>query len=87
MGGNLDFSTPVEHATRVLVPVMPNAREVVLADAGHVGDLWGVNPAGTERLIASFLMTGVADTSGLEHSPVSFDVAWGFPSWPNSWCS
>lgn len=69
IAGNLDVSTPAANAARDLLPVMPNARLIVLRDAGHLGDLWGVHAVATERLVMSFLATGVADTSLVREVP------------------
>src|ERR1700729_857983 len=40
IGGNLDFATPPENATRELLPHLANGREVVLSDLGHADDFW-----------------------------------------------
>lgn len=73
--GNLDVTTPAANAARDLLPVMPNARLVVLRDAGHVGDLWGTHADATERMMTSFLATGVADTSLVRDVPAGLRVA------------
>ncbi len=58
---------------------LPNGTHVVLAEMGHIGDLWTVQPAATHRLLTSFLETGVADSSGVRYVPMDFGVQWGFP--------
>ena len=40
IGGNLDFATPPQWATRDLLPHLPNGHQVVLHDLGHSGDFW-----------------------------------------------
>src|SRR5579862_7276447 len=40
IGGNLDFATPPENATRELLPHLANGREVVLSNLGHADDFW-----------------------------------------------
>ena len=46
---------------------------------GHIGDLWGVQPATTHRLLTSFLETGLADTTGYRYVPMNFSVSMGYP--------
>jgi len=79
ISGNLDFSTPAENATRDLLPNLSNGVQVILSDVGHIGDLWGLQPDGTHRLVTSFIETGVADSSLLRHIPMDFDAGWGYP--------
>ncbi|MGA7306718.1 MAG: alpha/beta hydrolase, partial [Rhodothermales bacterium] len=79
LSGNLDFSTPADNVTTGLLPYMPNGTQVVFRDMGHILDLWRVEPAATERLLTSFLETGIADTSGIVRVPMDFHVEWGFP--------
>ncbi len=79
ISGNLDFSTPAENVTTGLLPYMPNGTQVVFRDMGHILDLWRVEPAATERLVTSFLETGIADASGIVRVPMDFHVEWGFP--------
>ena len=65
VSGSVDFSTPAERATHDLLPYLRNGKQVILKEAGHVGDLWGLQPAATERLLTSFYDT--------------FEVSIGFP--------
>jgi pimeloyl-ACP methyl ester carboxylesterase len=74
IAGNLDISTPATNASRELLPVMPNARLVVLKDAGHLGDIWGAHGQATERMLSSFLATSVADTSLVHEIPADLSV-------------
>ena len=74
IGGNLDISTPVLNAQRDLLPVMPNARLVVLRDAGHLSDVWGAHGKATERMLSSFLATSVVDTSLVREIPADLEV-------------
>src|SRR5450755_2190625 len=72
IGGNLDFATPPENATRELLPHLANGREVVLSNLGHADDLWAYEPAAGTRLINTYLDTGKVDTSLYTHNKVDF---------------
>jgi hypothetical protein len=63
LSGNLDFTIPAENAKEDLLPHLPNGRQVVVSEMGHIGDLWEVRPKATRRILASFLDTGVPDDS------------------------
>src|SRR5215210_8728080 len=45
VGGNLDFATPPQNATRELLPHLRNGRQVILRDLGHTDDFWTYQPA------------------------------------------
>ena len=75
IGGNLDFATPPENATRELLPHLANGREVVLTDLGHADDFWPYQPAAGTRLINTYLDTGKVDTSLYTHHKVDFSPA------------
>ena len=72
IGGNLDFATPPENATRELLPHLANGRQVVLSDLGHADDFWPYEPAAGTRLINTYLDTGKVDTSLYTHNKVDF---------------
>lgn len=72
IGGNLDFATPPENATRELLPHLANGRQVVLSDLGHSDDFWPYEPAAGSRLINTYLDTGKVDTSLYTHNKVDF---------------
>jgi pimeloyl-ACP methyl ester carboxylesterase len=63
IGGNLDFATPAQNATRDLLPHLPNGHQVVLADLGHADDFWAYEPRAATHLMNTFLDTGRVDTS------------------------
>ena len=63
IGGNLDFATPPENATRELLPHLTNGRHVVLSNLGHSDDFWAYEPAAGSHLINTYLDTGKVDTS------------------------
>ena len=71
IGGNLDMSTPPELATTELLPLLSRGHQVILRDAGHVNDLWHLQPAATERLLTSFYATGKPDSSLCHYVPLS----------------
>ncbi len=72
VGGNLDFATPPENATRELLPHLKNGREVVLSNLGHADDFWAYEPAAGSRLINTYLDTGKVDTSLYTRNKVDF---------------
>jgi hypothetical protein len=72
VGGNLDFSTPPQNATRELLPHLPNGHQVVLRNVGHTDDFWSYEPAAGARLINTFLDSGRVDTSLYTDNAVDF---------------
>lgn len=75
LGGTLDVATPAENA-QVLLAVMPRARQVVIAEASHSGDLIYQQPEATRRLLTTFFDSGRADASLFRYHPVNFDPGW-----------
>ncbi len=63
IGGNLDFATPPQNATRELLPHLANGRQVVLTNIGHADDFWPYEPAAGTRLMNTYLDAGKVDTS------------------------
>ena len=74
IGGNVDFATPPQNATRELLPHLPNGHQIVLSDLGHADDFWAYQPAASTRLINTFLDTGRVDTSLYRHNAIDFKV-------------
>jgi pimeloyl-ACP methyl ester carboxylesterase len=72
IGGNLDFATPPQNATRQLLPHLRNGHQVVLRDLGHTDDLWVYQPAASKRLINTFFDSGRVDTSLYSRNSVDF---------------
>ena len=72
IGGNLDFSTPPQNATRELLPHLPKGHQVVLSDLGHTDDFWTYQPKAADRLINTFLDSGRVDTSSYTDNSVDF---------------
>ena len=65
IGGELDFATPPQWATRELLPHLPNGQEVVLENLGHTNDFWTYQPEAGKRLINTYFDSGRVDTSAL----------------------
>jgi pimeloyl-ACP methyl ester carboxylesterase len=78
IGGNLDFATPPQWATRDLLPHLPTGHEVVLRDLGHSGDFWTYQPEASTRLVDTFLDSGRADTSLYRRNRVDFTPSVGY---------
>jgi hypothetical protein len=80
INGSIDVAAPAELATKELLPYLSHGQQVILAEMSH-GDLPFANqPQATERLITSFLDTGVADDSLYTYAPINFQVSWGYPA-------
>ena len=81
ISGSVDVAAPAELATEELLPYLSKGQQVILAEASH-NDLPGIDtqPQATERLITSFLDTGVADDSLYTYAPIDFQVSWGYPA-------
>jgi len=72
IGGDLDFATPPQNATRELLPHLPNGHQVVLPGLGHTDDFWSYQPAASSRLVNAFLDTGRVDESLYRFKGVDF---------------
>jgi len=79
LSGSLDFSTPAENVERELVPLFPNGHHVVMAEMGHVGDLWKASPAQTKKILTTFLEEGAVSQEPPRVLPMNFEVNVGFP--------
>ncbi|HLO18729.1 MAG TPA: alpha/beta fold hydrolase [Anaerolineales bacterium] len=79
ISGSIDFSTPAEYAKDELLPSLRKGKQVIIAEASHVGDVWDVQPEATKRLLTSFYDTGIADDSLYQYVPMNFKVKLGFP--------
>jgi pimeloyl-ACP methyl ester carboxylesterase len=75
IGGELDFATPPQWATRELLPHLPNGREVVLDSIGHSDDFWTYQPEAGSQLINTFLDSGRVDRSRYTQTSVDFTPA------------
>jgi pimeloyl-ACP methyl ester carboxylesterase len=72
IGGELDFATPPQIATRELLPSLPNGHQVVLAGIGHSGSFWHYQTAAGTRLINTFFDSGRVDDSLYRPGRVDF---------------
>jgi pimeloyl-ACP methyl ester carboxylesterase len=72
IGGELDFSTPPQVATKELLPHLPNGHEVILPGIGHTGTFFAVQPEASSRLINTFFDTGKVDASLYRPQSVDF---------------
>ncbi len=79
LSGSLDFSTPPMNAEAEFIPHFPNGKHVVMLEAGHIADLWELQPEVTAHLLRTFVRTGNVDTSCIRYVSMSFAVSWGFP--------
>jgi pimeloyl-ACP methyl ester carboxylesterase len=78
IGGNLDFATPPQWATRELLPHLSNGHEVVLRDLGHSGDFWTYQPNASEHLVDTFLSSGRVDASLYRRNRVDLTPSVGY---------
>jgi pimeloyl-ACP methyl ester carboxylesterase len=72
IGGELDFSTPPQNATRDLLPSLRNGHQVVLPGFGHSLSFFTQQPDAGNHLVNGFLATGRADASRYERQKVDF---------------
>jgi hypothetical protein len=72
IGGQLDFATPPQAATKELMPRLPNGHQVVLAGFGHTTDFWTQQPEAGSTLINAFLDSGRVDDSLYKPQTVDF---------------
>ena len=63
VGGELDFATPPQVATRELLPHLSNGRQVVLAGIGHTTSFWQDQRRASARLLSAYLDSGRVDDS------------------------
>ena len=72
IGGQLDFATPPQIATKELLPYLPNGHQVVLPGYGHSTSFWAEQAGAGTRLVNTFFDTGRVDDSGYKPQPVDF---------------
>jgi pimeloyl-ACP methyl ester carboxylesterase len=75
IGGTLDFQTPVQNATKELLPHLPNGHQVILSGLGHAEDFWSYEPSASTQLLTTFYATGQVDTSRYTPNKVSFTTS------------
>jgi pimeloyl-ACP methyl ester carboxylesterase len=79
LSGSVDFSTPAVLATHKLLPYLPNGKQIIFSECGHVNDMWQINPDNIRLILTTFYRTGIADVSKNRYVPMDFTVGWGFP--------
>lgn len=79
VSGSVDFSTPAENATKELLPSLPNGRQVILKEMGHVDDLMNLQPGAFSRLLVRFYADGTVDDSGFVYDPMNFEPPVNLP--------
>jgi pimeloyl-ACP methyl ester carboxylesterase len=72
IGGELDFATPPQNATKELLPHLTKGKEVVIPGLGHSSSFWTVQPEAGTGLINTFFDSGRVDDSLYEPITVDF---------------
>jgi pimeloyl-ACP methyl ester carboxylesterase len=72
VGGELDFATPPQSATKELLPHLPNGHQVVLPGFGHTNDFWTYQPKASTQMLETFLASGKVDDSRYVAQKVDF---------------
>ena len=72
IGGELDFATPPQNATRELLPHLTKGKELVIPGLGHSSSFWTVQPEASTALINTYLDNGRVDDSRYEPITVDF---------------
>ncbi len=72
IGGELDFASPPQIATKELLPYLPNGHQVVLPGFGHSMSFWNEQPEAGTRLINTFLDSGKVDRSLYKPQSIDF---------------
>ena len=81
VSGSVDFSSPAEYATDDLLPSLPNGKQVILREMGHVEDLLTLQRAPLIHLLVRFYDEGVVDDSKFKYDPMDFDPPTNLPRW------
>jgi pimeloyl-ACP methyl ester carboxylesterase len=63
ISGTLDGATPLQNATRELLPHLRNGRQILLSGFGHTTDFWNNQVKAGNRLINGYLDSGRVDAS------------------------
>jgi TAP-like protein len=78
VGGDLDFSTPPQIATKELLPYLPNGHQVVLKGFGHSATFWANQPEANTRMVNTFFDSGQVDNSLYTPQNVDFTPAYTY---------
>ena len=84
ISGSVDLSDPPSYATDELLPSLPNGKQVILREMGHVGDILGFQRSALEHLLVRFYDEGIVDDSRYKYDPFApaARVACGAPTPP-----
>jgi hypothetical protein len=78
VGGDLDFSTPPQIATKERLPYLPNGHQVVLNGFGHLATFWADQPEANTRMVNTFFDCGQVDDSLYTPQNVDFTPAYTY---------
>ena len=81
ISGSVDFADPPDYATKELLPSLPNGKQVILREMGHVDDLVNLQRSALEHLLFRFYDEGIVDDSKFKYDPMNFEPAMNFPLW------
>jgi len=81
ISGSIDFSAPAEYAKNELLPSLPNGRQVILREMGHLDDILTLQRAARIHLLVRFYDEGVVDDSKYTYDPMDFDPPINLPLW------
>jgi pimeloyl-ACP methyl ester carboxylesterase len=73
VGGSIDFSTPVEFARDKLMKFYSNAKQVILSEFGHTGDVAWYKRDAYLNLAKQYYDSGVVDDSQFEYEKMNFE--------------
>jgi len=76
LSGNVDVTNPPQCGAELL-SYLKNGKQIIMSEAGHVGDIRYLQLDATKGLIADYINKGIADTSKIKYVPMNFEVGWG----------
>ncbi len=79
VNGNIDFSTPAEHARDELLPHLKNGHLVIFSEMGHSSDVRKIQPDAFQHLAESFYLEGIVDDSKFHYEPMNFTPSQSAP--------
>ena len=62
-----------------MLPHLTHGEHLILAEMGHVGDFWQLQPRAALHLVRTFFTTGRMETIQFRYQPMDFQITWGFP--------
>ncbi|HSR18753.1 MAG TPA: alpha/beta hydrolase, partial [Ignavibacteriaceae bacterium] len=76
LSGSVDVTNPPQCAAELL-SYLKNGKQIIMSEAGHVGDIRYLQLDATKGLIADYINKGIVDTSKIKYVPMNFEVGWG----------